>query len=801
MTTRDKRIIKDIGETVEPIEINIYTNIPGKEKTPIPFTRKLYHDKVNTSGIKLQDYPFFTPDYRIDESIITEDFDDKVKHLFNRNEFVKITDSSSDFGDIEPPDKRGDINIQTLLTALFPTYYPVLLNQTNTFSEMIENKLPTQKYVSSFLAYFGNLFKARERTPGKPDVEFTDVEKAPPPVNHPFCYLDIDGSTYTVLKVVHLNDFMNNPKYFEIFKKFLDIKKWKENQTNTNETKIYKYKLDIVEAMDRLIYEMNILNNRFNFFNNLRVREDKYKINNEPLLENIRKQTNKLFYEPYDIDISTINENLKKDTTEINNLIYIKPPPAGTNTPPTGTDTPTAKPILDEIDEWVKTDSSNNTIFKTNFNILQKYQEKTGDDKSKEYDLSLSQTSRIYQDVSRALFKIQKDTSNNNITYVVKNTLKNLLEIRLKSFKLNNNEDIKAMVPINRKTEKFEKLKDDEKTVYTKYKTAIDAKYDKYADYIEFINPLFKGESSRTSSSSSSSGSIVFDGKFSKLYEDIFITYKKLMMEIKIQEVYFGDDRNITKEIDEEVTKYFNSKHTKYNEFIQFINKFIQPNREASNPYIVNMILNYIRGEESKVPEETPTTKRDEINGNLEKFLERIKKEDISDIKDFLRLSYEKHHTRVVNAPVYEIQVYMDLIKGKLTKDDITNLGCYFKDKELVSTFNNIVYKNVFDNIFIFDDKLPVLPIPKRRDLKAAILPQPPGRTAKTVQEAYKPSSTAPPAAAKGGYKKKVIKSRRKNRYFNFPRNSYGRFQENKRNPTSLRSSGFFNRKTKKVRR
>jgi hypothetical protein len=763
MTTRDKRIIKQVGETVEPVEINIYTNIPGKEKTPIPFTRKLYHDKINTSGIQLQDYPFFTPDYRIYESIITEDFDDKVKHLFNRNEFVKITDSSRGFGKKSQED-RGDINIQTLLTALFPTYYPVLFNQTNTFSEMIENKLPTQKYLSSFLAYFGNLFKARERTPGKPDVEFTDVEKAPPPVNHPFCYLDIDGSTYTVLKVVHLNDFMNNPKYFEIFKKFLDIKKWKENQTQTNETKIYKYKLDIVEAMDRLIYEMNILNNRFNLLNNVYSKSDRSTTENTTLLTNFRKQTNKLFYNPYD--------GSKHD--DIIKLIY---PPDGvtqqvvsssrssSSSQPEATTTPT---IIDTIDKWIKT--NNLTDFKTTFDTIQKYQEKakekTPATQPPTYDLSLNTDSPIYKLVKGKL-SAHPDVS---ISLVITTTLDNLLQIRSRSFKLINNDLIKSMVPINRKLEKFEGLEDDETIKHEQYKTAIDQRYNEYSDYIEFVNPLIKGE---TISSSKSSGSIVFDGKFSKLYEDIFITYKRLMMEIKVQEVYFGDDRNITKEIDEEVTKYFNSKHTKYNEFIQFINKFVQPNREASNPYIVNMILNYIRGEDSKLDDKTPTPERKKVDGNLEEFLERIKKEDIADIKDFLRLSYEKHHTRVVNAPVYEIQVYMDLIKGKLTKEDIKNLGCYFKDKELVSTFNNIVYKNVFDNIFIFDDKLPVLPIPKRRDLKAAILPQPPGRTAKTVQEAYKPSSTVPPLIplpappARGGYKKRVIKSRRKNRYFN----------------------------------
>lgn len=750
MFKKDKKTLNEIGDTVENIEINIYTNIPGKETTPIPFTKNLYHNKFISSGIKLQDNPFFTPDYKINTNVINFDFNKKINHLFNKNEFVNIIDKDKSFKTLP---NSAEVNIQTLLMTLFPTYYPVLFNQTDTFTELIEEKLPNTKYASSFFAYFKKVFKTNKSMPNKTNTEFADVDtKEVDSDDNSFCYLDIDGTTYTVLKVVHLNDFINNPKYYEIYKKFLDILKWKKNQKSSNEIKIYKYKRDIIDLMDKLKYNMNLLNTRYSFFTNLRIKEMERNKNdsNTILIKNIKKETNKIFYTPYDTDKYFINtiEGIDYDPSHnnylsMNDVIDVIKNSKFKLDPPISEDDSILKKVKDEIINDI--------------NKLQKY-EVLDDTILAKIESNLSTTPLkdiLTQNGSNTLFQytglngvlVKYDPSRNLIqdpskNEIVDNILKNLKilkEIKNNSFKQTYDTSFTEMIRINRELERFKDLKPEDQTIYENYKEVIDKQYDEYANYIDFINPLFKNSS------------VAFDSKFVKSYEDIFNIYKKLTLEIKVQEVYFDEKTNITKEIEEEVTKYFNTKHTKYSEFLEFIKKFVQPNREASNEIIVKLLLDHILGEyDTKSNENNVVGNR---NDTLKNFLKSIKHEKIDEIKESLRLSYEKHHTRVVNAPMYEIQVYMDLIKGKLTKDDIKKWGCYFKDKELVSTYNNVVHNNVFDNIFIFDDKLPVISIPDVKKLKP-----------KTLDEkGVKPQPTT--TTTNGGNKKKMIKTRRRNKY------------------------------------
>ncbi len=707
-----KKLLNEIGGTVGNIEINIYTNIPGKENTPIPFTRKLFHDEINSNGLKLKDNPFFTTDYRISDKIVNYRFDDRVRTLFEKNEFTSCLVEKDKSFSKKKPYERAEVNIRTLLQALFPTYYPVALNQTDTFSQMIESKLPSEKYVSSIFSYFKEIFKNEDTSnPSKRYGEYMDeydIEERSEPDRHPFCYLDIDGSTYTVLKVVHLNDFINNPKYYEILTRFLDILKWKENQTKSNEVKIYKYKREIVDLMDRLVYDMNMLNNRYNFFNNLRTSEhDRYSgryTSDTSLIDNIKKRTKKLFYSPYQYpDYSdkyfdtkttsarTPNQNINEVFDEL--LQEIKNNRA----------IPDKDALLNRV----------NKLLKDAYN-LQNYDKITSIDPGvfkAEFDKLVTDiNSHVNRDV---VSKFRE------VGHTILSNIKILNDIHLAEFKNEKKDLISEMQRINRKLERFVELTPEEQATYTAYKDAIDEKYDNYSEYIEFISPLFRNDSS------SSSTSVVFDSKFSKSYAPVLSAHNKLVLETKVQEVYFGNETDVSKDIGEEVTQYFNTTHTKYSEFIQFIKKFTHPNREASNSVIRDMILDYIVGNST----------------NLKDFLTKIKDEDISGINDSVRLSYEEHNAGIIGAPRYEIQVYMDLMKGKLTKDDVENLGCYFKDKELVSTYYNTLYKNMFDNVFLFDDKLPVLTVPKKKKTDSD----------KTEKEDHTNSTTTEGTRTRGG--------------------------------------------------
>lgn len=752
---RDKRrVLANLASKVDNIQINIYTNIPGKENTPIPFSRSLFADKINSRNLKLNDNPFFTTEYRIDSKIVTKSFDTKVKSLFDKGEFVKIlVQKDASFAKKEQFE-RAEANIEILLQSLFPTYYPVQFNQTDTYSQMIESKMPSKKSFTSLFSYF-NRFLGNTAPPVKKSEGFTDIrgetDKEEEEVNtedteeymQPFCYLTIDGSIYTVLKVVYLNDFINNPKYYEILTKFTDILNWKEKQATSNQTKIYKYMRNIIDVMDRLKYDMNTLNYRYNFFNNLRSNSERdsygyYRSDNTRVLDDIKKRTTKLFYSSYDY---TRNTDKYFDTR------------AGALSGRGSSTTPTSKSINDVFDNLIRkaryiqeTTQPNSSDITNSINDLMKemylsqnYDKIEGydDNKLKGYfDEVIGMLDRVLKTTPTTpptpTFSQDDVATLNEIKEIVIKNIAVLKQIKENSFVKKNADMIDKMVKINRDLERSGESGEEDIKTKTTYETAVQIQMDEYKDYIEFIKPFVRDESN------SSNDSISFDSKFYKTIGNILEIFNSLVLEEKVQNVYFGTQTDVTKDVGKEVTQYFDSTHTKYSEFIQFINKYIKPNRESSNKQIYNMILDYIAGKPEK----------------LKGFLEKIKKEEINDIKDALRLSYEQHYTRESSIPRYEIQVYMDLMKGRLTKDDIATMGCYFKDKELVGTHYNTVYKNLIQNAYIFDDKMPMLTVPKRDKRRV---------------EGNTPSGMGmEPPTAGGGLKRgkrRVVRTRRKGRY------------------------------------
>jgi len=679
-----KKATAAIIATVSNIEINIYTNIQGKENTPIPFTRTMFHDAINPNGLRLNDHPFFTTDYKISDSVLKYPFDARMRSFFEKNEFIKTLVEKDELFSQKPIYEKAEVNIKTLLKSLFPTYYPVPFNHTDSFSQMIERKLPNESHVSSFFSYFKEFFKPKGKPPNKKyeiyEEEY-DIEQELEPTRHPFCYLDIDGTTYTVIKVVHLTDFINNPKYYEILKKFLEIVTWKKKQKQLNEIKIYKYKREIVDLTDRLVYDMNTLSKRYNFFANLHLStSDPYRrrSNNTELINDIKKKTKKLFYSKYSYppgsDKYFDTRSDPRKTNKTINEVFDECIQAANN-PSVSTKVNELLKEINSTQSYDKIDSSNIGTIQKLFNELYA-----------EIDKLITATPTS---TSTSTLSTIKNTIETEIEPIILKTLESLKSIHKGAFK-NSSTTIADAQPSIRKLERFKELTTSEESKYSSYKSEIDAKYNEYLEYIEFLAPLFRGDSN---------SSIIFDTNFTKSYNNILTLYNKLSLEIKIQDLYFGETTDITKDISEEVSEYFNTSHSKYSEFIQFIKKFVQPNRESSNTDVVNMILDYIVGNSK----------------DLEDFLNKINEEDIDKIKSKLRISYEEHSKGTSDVPRYEIQVYMDLMKGKLTVDDVKKLGCYFKDKELVGTYYNRLYKNITGNAFLFNDKWPVIAVPKKK--------------------------------------------------------------------------------------
>jgi hypothetical protein len=182
--------------------INMSTIIPGKPPF-IKFTRQmiytqgLYEEVINKINQSLSNYPYFTYQtiYPYDK-LKTYSYDSIIEFFFKKEKFEELLEDNIEIEENVKPNandsekdeyynKRNDIvnkNILSMLKLLFPTRYPVI-NDIN----------------DSFTMYRGidplnTLF-------------FNPLKKAP------FSYLKIDSQTYTVQKVIWMNDFINHPRY------------------------------------------------------------------------------------------------------------------------------------------------------------------------------------------------------------------------------------------------------------------------------------------------------------------------------------------------------------------------------------------------------------------------------------------------------------------------------------------------------------------------------------------------------------------------------------------------------------
>jgi hypothetical protein len=189
---------------IEPVElkINLYTNIP---KGGDYETETLTFDKLSTPDLKIDakikpsQYPFFTFQIKYDESKLSKlEYNDVVKTFFIKDLLVNSLRSAGDT-DLENKDlnimsdeekkeydvkrqKNIDNNIMIMLKYLLPTRFPVINNHYSSY-DIVKN-------IDRLNTLFYNPFSSRK------------------PI-----FLKLSSGTYTVKKVIWINDILNHPSY------------------------------------------------------------------------------------------------------------------------------------------------------------------------------------------------------------------------------------------------------------------------------------------------------------------------------------------------------------------------------------------------------------------------------------------------------------------------------------------------------------------------------------------------------------------------------------------------------------
>jgi len=187
------------------LKINLYTNIPKGDDYNI---ETLTFDKISSPDFKIDEKikptqnPYFTYQVKYDEANLSKlSYGDVVKTFFIKNTFInKLWRSKEPFlSENEPTDatekkkyyeKRTEYinnNIMLMLKYLLPTRFPVINNHFNSM-DLINS-------VDSLSTLLYNPFSTRK------------------PI-----YLKLSEGTFTVKKIIWLNDVVNNPVYKKMIK-------------------------------------------------------------------------------------------------------------------------------------------------------------------------------------------------------------------------------------------------------------------------------------------------------------------------------------------------------------------------------------------------------------------------------------------------------------------------------------------------------------------------------------------------------------------------------------------------------
>lgn len=224
-------LIESIG--IRPIHIRISTNTNPNDTI---FTRDMIHipekqsereeDITNTISNKqseenpdnsaLSNYPYFTDTVRFPTATILKlSRQDQIKLLFDKKMFKQKIGHKSNI-DQEERSNIAEYNHNAMLNILMPTSFPRKNNIHETFSENIKN-MPSASNMDDDVGIFNLLFSGEENKYG---------------------YLNLNGQTNTVAKIVLLNDIINDKSFGNFIKSGNNFQLWRKTKiVNLNREK------------------------------------------------------------------------------------------------------------------------------------------------------------------------------------------------------------------------------------------------------------------------------------------------------------------------------------------------------------------------------------------------------------------------------------------------------------------------------------------------------------------------------------------------------------------------------------
>ena len=275
--------MEEINIIANKLKFIIDTNIPNKTE-PIIFTRNILYNPASNISSKIiskktssNDFPYFNIQYKYPKSVLNNlSYDNCIDFFFDKKTFINILNIHIIKESLIPATKDTDIreiidfNINTMVELLFPTKYPIINNNYDSYTRNILG-------LSNGLSFKGSLGVFEKIIPNNFRTNYS--------------YIQVDNKNYSVVKTTILNDFLNHPGYRSMINSYnkINLKKMESNITKNIEN-VFK---QFFVAIDKF--------RKYHFFTDLKKILQKV-LNNESHEEHRIR---------YKIDVIFINEYIK----------------------------------------------------------------------------------------------------------------------------------------------------------------------------------------------------------------------------------------------------------------------------------------------------------------------------------------------------------------------------------------------------------------------------------------------------------------------------------------------------------
>jgi hypothetical protein len=711
---------------IQKININVETNIEGEK--PFELKYKTINNPVQsgeyTSNTDDFDYPYFTPDIAYSPEVLlrylTRDYGKVVRTFFDVNLFSEMINESKKEKKNSTMSENDivDNNIYLTLLFLFPMRYPQSANVNSSYDKYIKKQL-----FNKYKEYFPSSDTLSSAVLG----QIYDIEKE---AIREYSYINSSQGIATVTEITWLNDVLNNKKYRGLIDKLIQYGNWYAEKKETINEEITNAQTDLVTSMQKnelnftdkdvkkIEDQKNISYSKIDLTNDIIDVIKNYIVvvhgSDEPRNKCMDALYNKLFRidESNEIKKAVDDEQNKIDVNRLWDKIEKELFDLNINTKGLNVNKRAIIKAYNVIFDFLKYKTINDTISKKNIENIDSYIKlnyKNDNEKIEEIDFSAI-TSKIATHI-----KSGKDVNvsvNNCNAIETKEIYEKIIEMQnFKQMIENIKSDLSQLV------DKFNRNYSNIANV-SKYSSnqllAIDINVDKAVKEMKIILGIFKEIEDKKMGFDANKNKKELNKIFKQIMNavdslktffsessirenritgvsSIQIKLEKILKksnEIKalqlVQQYLFSDfAKGIYLYYDDEKTESSEilKKELKKDKYSFFTNtvKYIKDNFlnvESTNKELTRLMRYYFENT------------GDELMKNVVGPAKKIINENKVEKNPLLNIGVTRITSNKANMPVYEIDIYMELIIGKLDYQKQKKIKCEYRDEKLLAYFD-----------------------------------------------------------------------------------------------------------------